>query len=124
MKITQEFGTAGYRIRAYQPGEVQINDQQHRSSLILGLESLITDWGPESLDDLTTEHMAEVLRLDPEVIILGTGEHQRFPSREIMLPLLREGIGVEVMANDAACRTYNILMSEDRRVALALIISD
>ncbi|WP_421621117.1 Mth938-like domain-containing protein [Alkalilimnicola ehrlichii] len=124
MKITQEYGTARYRIRAYQPGEVQINDQCHRNSLILGLESLITDWGPESLDQLTAEHMEAVLSLAPEVIILGTGERQRFPSREIMLPLLREGIGVEVMANDAACRTYNILMSEDRRVALALILTD
>ncbi|RLK50687.1 uncharacterized protein DFR31_0593 [Alkalispirillum mobile] len=122
MKISQDLGTASYRIRGYEPGEVRINQDAHQASLVLGLDALITDWGPGSLDELTAAHMETVLSLAPEVIILGTGETQRFPDREIMLPLLREGIGVEVMANDAACRTYNVLMSEDRRVALALIM--
>ena len=122
MKISQSIGTASYRIRAYQPGQVQINDEWHYGSLVLGLESLVTDWAPASLEELTSAHLETVLALAPEVILLGTGEAQRFPPPALLRPLLQQGIGVEVMANDAACRTFNILMSEDREVALALIL--
>src|SRR5439155_16864051 len=73
-------------------------------------------------DELAPEHLAALAALDREIILLGTGARQRFPSPEIMRSLLRSGVGVEVMDVQAACRTYNILLAEDRRVAAALLI--
>ncbi len=60
----------------------------------------------------------------PEIVLLGTGETQRFPDTAVLGAILARGIGVEVMANGAACRTYNVLVSEDRKVAVALVLDD
>lgn len=122
MKMTEERGDASYRIRAYSPGSVTVNDRTFTDSIALAPTQLIEDWPPERFEDLAQEHIEQLKALEPEVVILGTGETQRFPGREIMLAMLGEGIGVEVMATEAACRTYNILMAEDRKVVAALLL--
>ena len=66
--------------------------------------------------------MAKIIALEPEVVLLGTGSAQDFPPREALIPMLRRQIGVEVMDNAAAARTFNLLASEYRRVVAAFIL--
>lgn len=123
MKVLLDNGAgAAYLIRRYEPGRITINDETVTASVVLTPETLLRDWPPSRFEDLERTHLDAVLELEPEVVLLGTGESQRFPSRDIMLTLLERGIGIEVMDTAAACRTYNILMGEGRRVAAALIV--
>jgi len=110
-------------IKSYEPGRVQIRDGYFSRSLIVLRDQLITDWQPRAAAELRTIHFEPVLEHRPEVLILGTGENQAFPEPATFMTLIDLGIGFEVMSNAAACRTYNILLAEDRRAALALILS-
>ncbi len=122
MKLSQEQGTGTHRIRNYQPGEVTINEDTYASSLVVMPETLMLDWVPETLEELTVEHLTAILELEPEVILLGTGTQQRFPERALIKEVIMRGVGLEIMDTAAACRTYNVLMAEDRRVAAALLL--
>ncbi|MCG8433629.1 MAG: MTH938/NDUFAF3 family protein, partial [Gammaproteobacteria bacterium] len=80
------------------------------------------NWAPQTLTDIQLNHFEPLLELEPEIIILGTGKALQFPEREIMMHIMRQGVGFEVMDTAAACRTYNILIGEDRRVAAGLLM--
>jgi uncharacterized protein len=86
-------------------------------------EELITEWTPASFAELQAEHLLPLLERNPEVVIIGTGPTLRFPRPEILRPLMQARVGYEVMDFQAACRTYNILVDEDRRVAAALLMA-
>jgi uncharacterized protein len=123
MKMILEKGdAASNRIRHYEPGQLTINDRVLETSVLVTPGTDLRDWPPATFEDLVPEHATPILDLEPEVVLLGTGPSQRFPEREIMLAFLERGIGIEVMDTASACRTYNILMAEDRRVVAALII--
>ena len=79
-------------------------------------------WSPTCIETLTAEHFEQLGALEPEIVIIGTGKTQKFPPARYAVGLQNRGIGVEVMANDAACRTFNVLLSEDRRVVVALML--
>jgi len=85
-------------------------------------ERLLRDWGPQRFEDLGQEHMAELMALEPEIILLGTGERARFPHARLLAMAAERRIGVEVMDIAAACRTFNILSAEGRKVAAALLM--
>jgi uncharacterized protein len=102
---------------------VMVNGERHARSVIVLPERILRDWTPAAFDDLAPEHFAALADLGREIVLLGTGTRQRFPRPEILLPLLRAGVGVEVMDLQAACRTYNILMAEQRKVAAALLFA-
>ena len=93
----------------------------HTRALLLSAETLVADWPPQSLDSVLEQHWDAVLELDPEVVLVGTGKRQQFPAPAVLAPFYRAGVGVEVMTTEAACRTYNVLASEDRRVVAALL---
>jgi uncharacterized protein len=114
---------AGNTIRAYAAGRITINDEIICSSVIVTPERIIRDWLPASFGELEPRHMARLQELQPEVIVLGTGIRLCFPGAEFTADLLSRGIGVEIMDTNAACRTYNILLSDDRRVVAALLMS-
>jgi len=122
MKLHLDPATAKNAITGYGEGYVMVNRQRFERSLVVLPDRILTDWPPNRFDELAPEHLAALAALDREIILLGTGARQRFPSPEIMRSLLRSGVGVEVMDVQAACRTYNILLAEDRRVAAALLI--
>lgn len=122
MKMTLDGAEGAYQIRSYGPGQVQVNEAVYAASLVLSPDTLISDWAPRRFADLDTAHMDTALELEPEVVLLGTGARQQFPSRELMLALISRGIGLEVMDTASACRTYNILMAEGRKVVAALIV--
>jgi uncharacterized protein len=122
MKMSLDGAEGTYRIQGYADGEIRINDVRYNRSLLVTPDTLVTEWGPASVEAARTSDFAAVHELDPEVILLGTGIHQTFPSRELMLSVMETGVGLEVMDTASACRTYNVLMSEGRRVVAALII--
>jgi uncharacterized protein len=107
---------------AYGEGYVAVNGRRIESSVIVLPERIVEDWGATGFEALSAGHMAALAGLDREVVLLGTGKRLRFPKPELMRPLAQAGIGVEVMDVQAACRTYNILASEGRRVAAALLL--
>jgi uncharacterized protein len=95
---------------------------QITESLILTGREVITNWEPNQLLELTASHMETVLSLEPELVLLGTGARQHFPAMEILTRFHRAQIGIEVMDTAAACRTFNILVAEGRKVAAALLM--
>ena len=122
MKFTLDEGTGTYAIRSYAAGQVVINETILTRSFVVLPERLVSDWPPQSFDELRPEHFEAVVALKPEVVVLGCGDRLRFPSRHVIGPLTQRHIGLEVMDTGAACRTYNVLMSEGRLVAAALLI--
>lgn len=114
--------TAGLNLfTAYGDGYVAVNHQKHEKNLILLPESLIEAWTTASVETLQESDMQQLLGLGVEVILLGTGRRLRFPAGPLMRPFAPAGIGLEVMDLQAACRTYNILAAEGRKVAAALL---
>ena len=111
-------------IKSYGPGWINVNEQQIRRSVIVTPDQLVTDWPPQTFADLGEEHFAAIMALAPEVILLGTGDRQRFPQPKLTQALLTQGVGIEIMDTAAACRTYNVIMLEDRRVAAASHLAD
>lgn len=113
---------ASNTIRGYAHGRIQVNAATYNQSLIVTPGQIVADWPPQSLDELTSDHLTQVAALGPEIVLLGTGEVQRFPHPALLASLMRARIGVEVMDTPAACRTYNIIMAEGRAVAAALFM--
>jgi uncharacterized protein len=103
------------------PGWVRVGSREYRTSLVLTADT-IADWAPTGFDVLAEEHFGTVLELAPDVVLLGTGASIRFPHPRLIRALTDAGIGVEVMDTPAACRTFNILVAEGRRVAAALLV--
>ena len=124
MKLTDDTIGGIQLVRAYSPGEIRVNETVVRSSCLLRADKLITDWRPQTLAELTIEDLDAVIALDPEIVVLGSGVQQRFPPTSLLTHLLSCGIGCEVMDTGAACRTYNVLVTEDRRVVAALLLRD
>lgn len=122
MKFTEHRDSNVFAVKKYQPGLVKINDRSLSKSCFLTQHQLIEDWPCPTLDDLTEAHLSKIVELQPEVILLGTGETHRFPNRSLFTFCARHGIGLETMSSIAACRTFNVLSTEDRNVVLALII--
>lgn len=105
----------------YGPGYVAVNQVRYERSLIVLPERIIEARMPERFDDLAAAHFEQLLALDPEIILLGTGATLRFPAPALTRCLLR--IGLEVMDTSAACRTYNILTAEGRKTAAAVLVN-
>lgn len=139
MQIHQDINPEAITIRRYHEGVVHIvhpvterdaegkpivNRQQLTHSAIIMGNQLIEDWPVSTFESLDAQHMKVLQDLQPEVILVGTGDRLRFPPPDTAQQLLASGIGVEYMDVGAACRTYNILSAEGREVAVALILEE
>lgn len=123
MKIDLDTNPADhYRIDAYQPGCIIVNGERCTASLIISPGTLIKDWPVTAFSDIALQHIGQITALQPELIILGTGNHLQFPAPELIAPVFELNIGFEVMDTGAACRCYNLLLSEKRNVAAGLIM--
>lgn len=122
MQLTQEKTGDANRIRSYGAGSVTINETVHRRTTIVTRDRVIVEWPPGDSTALVAEHMDTLLELEPEIILIGTGSTQRFPAHAVLARVIRAGVGIEVMNTPAACRTYNVLTAEGRRVAAALFM--
>ena len=109
------------QITGHGPGHVLVNGMRFETGLIILPDELMANWAV-SFDTLTAAHFDALAQRAPEIVLLGSGTRLRFPSPALYAPLLQARIGVEVMDTAAACRTYNILAAEGRRVAAGLIV--
>jgi uncharacterized protein len=121
MRFTQDSTSAVNVIRAHASGELRINDDIYRGAVILSASTVIAEPNIQNLDDLIAIDVSRILALEPELVLLGTGARQIFPAASFGAQFLSAGIGFEVMDTGAACRTFNVLVGEQRRVAALLL---
>lgn len=107
-------------ITGYGDGYVEINHQRFERSLVVLPDRVIADW--QTATPPGAQCLAALAPLDVEILLIGTGDRLQFPSAQALRPLIEARRGFEVMDTRAACRTYNILLAEDRRVAAALVL--
>ena len=122
MKFSEDPGGRIHRIDAYAAGHIVVSGRDYGAGLIVSPQRVVEDWGPTDPTGLTAQHIAALLDLDPQVIVIGTGARQVFPHSSLYAQAHERGIGIEVMDTGAACRTYNILVGEGRRVVAGLMI--
>jgi uncharacterized protein len=114
MQMTLDADARVNLIRGYAPGEIRIADRVLRESVLVAADQLIEKWDPQNLE--------AVFALKPDVVLLGQGEVQQFPSASVRTAFASRRIALEPMTLGAACRTFNILVQEGRRVIAALIL--
>ena len=110
-------------ITAYSEQSISVNHQRFEHSLIVAPTQLISDWKTSAFKQLQESNFEKIASLNPEVVLLGTGKQHQFIHPRLIKALTEANIAVECMSTDAACRTYNILMSEGRKVVGALILA-
>jgi uncharacterized protein len=121
MRFAQDVGSGTNIIRAYGGGELRVNENVYRGAVILSASTLLTEPDVRDLNGLIAVDASRILALDPELVLLGTGARQTFPPASFGAQFLRAGIGFEVMDTGAACRTFNVLVGEQRRVVALLL---
>lgn len=122
MKFTEHRDSNVLAVKHYQPGLVKVNELRFYNAFFITQHHAEADWPCHSIAQLNESLLDALMAQSPEVIILGTGDTQIFPEPKWFAYCASQRVGLEVMANDAACRTYNVLTSEDREVVLALIM--
>jgi uncharacterized protein len=122
MRFTLEGGASGNLIRGYSAEEIRIGERVVHGSCLITASALMTEWGAECFADLGLAQLPALIALEPELVILGTGMTQQFAPLPLRQALAARAIGLEAMQLGAACRTFNILVQEERRVAAALFL--
>lgn len=120
MRLSLDDSGQRFVIRGFTDHSVRVNDRELTHAFLLTPEQLIDTLPLKTLADLDTQAIEEVLRDQPEVLLIGTGARTRRGAPAVQAALLRQGIGVEFMDTGAACRTYTVLASELRRVSLLI----
>jgi uncharacterized protein len=121
MKLTLEDNPRLNRIRSYSNTEVRVSDQVLSRSCIIAPDMVMPDWRPSSVSDLRESDLEVLLSTKPDLVLLGTGATHAFAPAPIRGALVKKGIALETMDLGAACRTFNILVQEERRVCAALL---
>lgn len=122
MKLHLNSTPGQYTIGGYGEGFVLVNGLRHEGNVLVLPDRLELGWLLGGFDDLTETHFTALAGHAPDIVLLGTGSRLRFPHPSLYAGLMGQGIGVEIMDLGAACRTYNYLSAEGRRVAAALIV--
>jgi uncharacterized protein len=122
MQLTLENPDFSYYLRGVNADGILVNERRLNESFILAPMALIEGWRPRDAADLRVEDMQAILDLAPTVVLLGSGRSLAFPSAEVMAACLTRGIGIEVMDNAAAARTFNVLATESRKVVAGFLL--
>lgn len=122
MQLTQEPAEGYFFVRSCRPDAITVVDRELTRSFLVAPDRVVEDWPVTHSAEFDVAAADTIAALDPEVVLLGTGERQVFPPREALVSLLRRQIGVEVMDNAAASRTYNLLAQEGRRAVAAFML--
>ena len=122
MQLNHELPDYAYSLRAADGRSARVNDRVLGDSFFLTPDQLVEQWPVSDVTALQLADLEPILALKPALILLGTGERQAFPPAVVMAACLSRGIGLEVMNNPAAARTFNILAGEGRKVAAAFIL--
>ncbi len=121
MKFTQQRLDGANLIRRYGADYVVVGEREIRDSAIISASTL-SSWAPRSVEELGPQHLPALFELSPEVVVLATGATQKFPRAALRAEFATRRIGLEVMEIGAACRTYNVLVGEERRVLAAILL--
>ena len=121
MKFTQQLPSGINLIRRYGAESIVIGEEEIRGSCLVTANS-IQSWAPRAAEELRVDHLAAIFELAPEVVVLSTGAKQQFPRAALRAEFATRKIGLEVMEIGAACRTYNVLVGEERRVLAAILL--
>jgi uncharacterized protein len=121
MEFNLELPQNQFFIRSVSEEGICVHKDYYTSPIIISGKRIVPDWGVGSVDDINEENLQKIFDLQPEVILIGTGKTQIFLSPAIQVHFFRRNFGFEVMTTDAACRTFNVLVSEGRHVVAALI---
>jgi uncharacterized protein len=122
MKFTLDSRNDINLIRGYGPGEVRLGEIVQHAPCIITAQQLVLDWQARDVASLSLAQLEAIFALQPDVVLLGTGAKQTFPASPLRQAFMARKIGLEVMDLGAACRTYNILVQEERSVAAALFL--
>jgi uncharacterized protein len=122
MQLTQQSPDGANLIRRYGADFIVIGAEEIRRSCLVSASSLTRDWPPRSVAELDLDQLAPLFALAPEVVVLSTGSQQVFPRAALRAQFAMRRIGLEVMEVGAACRTYNVLVSEERKVVGAILL--
>lgn len=120
MKLHLSHSEGRNNVTGYGPGYVLVNGIRYEQSLVLLPDSIIEHWGCAAGEPPAEEALRFLSTLGMEVVLIGTGEKPQFPIVRNLRALVEAGVGYEIMGTSAACRTFNILVAEDRKVAAAL----
>jgi uncharacterized protein len=121
MRFTRDSSSGINVVRAYGAGEIKVNEAVFRGPVILSSSAIVPGPNIAGANELAAPHAAAILALEPELVLLGTGARQTFPPSVFGAQFLRAGIGFEVMDTGAACRTFNVLVAEQRQVVALLL---
>ena len=124
LKLHADSPTALNTVTAYGSGFIEVNQIRHSCPLLIAPDRPVEPWDVDGFESLTADDFARLRDRAPELVLLGTGTRQRFPHPRLLRPLTDARIGCESMNSQAACRTYNILMGEGRKVLAALLLDD
>lgn len=122
MALHQQIDSNRTLFTEYGAGYVAVNGHRYQQPLVVTPGAVHTDWAAQDFASLTAAHFDYFLALKPEVLLMGTGAKQQFARPELYRELIKAGIGIEFMGTPAACRTYNILVAEDRNVIAAILL--
>ena len=122
MELQLENYPSSYRVGSFADNAIEIGEVRYTTSLIVTPEQVVRDWPPQHPNNLTIDDFGIILALEPELILVGTGNAFRFPDSAILKGIFGAGIGIDFMDSRAVCRTYNILAAEGRHVAAGIII--
>jgi uncharacterized protein len=119
MQLSRDSSAVNF-IRAWEPGRVRVADRWVAGNVIVANDAIIESWTPQAAAELTIVDLEPALALQPTIIVLGTGTQQLLPDVELMAAVAARSVGLEIMNTPAACRTFNVLLQEQRRVVAAL----
>ena len=120
MQLTRDSSAVNF-IRAWEPGRVRIAERWIAGNVIVGPDRILEAWTAVEPHVLTIEHLEPAFALEPTIIVLGTGTERLLPDVELMAAVAARSVGLEIMSTPAACRTFNVLLGEQRRVVAALL---
>jgi len=119
MQLTRDSAAVNF-IRAWEPGRVRVAERWLTGNIIVGADKIVEAWTSTAPDRITIADLEPALALEPTIIVLGTGTERLLPDVELMADVAARSVGLEIMSTPAACRTFNVLLGEQRRVVAAL----
>ena len=119
MQLTRDSNAVNF-IRAWEPGRIRIAERWLAGNVIVAADKIVEAWTSTAPDRITIADLEPALALEPTIIVLGTGTERLLPDVELMAAVAARAVGLEIMSTAAACRTFNVLLGEQRRVVAAL----
>lgn len=121
MDINRHKFHGNYKLSGYEPKKIIVNNTEYKQSIVVSNDTLVTDWEPQQAKQITTNDIELLISLEPEIIIIGTGNKHHFIDETILEVAFEKNIPVEMMSSSKACMLYTILIQEQKHVVAAIM---